>query len=171
MPDFIYNFIDFWSGPAGKNIIFSVKLLVLSISGILVFFIVFFLVKTTYLWNFELYKEAIRMSALPKGKIPKKWQEILSRMEMPEESARKMAIVEADILVDGVLKTIGYSGETLSEKIEKITSAQLKTISDLQKAHNVRKNILYDPDFNITPEAAKETIERYGKVLKEIDVL
>lgn len=171
MPDFIYNFIDFWKGSGGKTVFLVLKISMIAISAIMLYFIIFFLRNTKYLWNIDLYKEMMRMSASPRGKISKKWHEVLSRMNMPEETSRKMAIVEADILVDGVLKTLGFSGETLNEKIEKITTIQLKSIADLKMAHAVRKDILYNPDYEVSPEIAKETIDRYEKVLKEIDVL
>jgi hypothetical protein len=171
MPEFIYNFIDFWKGDGGRIVFLVFKISAIAISAIMLYFIIFFLRHSKYLWNLDLYKETIRMSAAPKGKISKKWHEVLSRMNMPEETSRKMAIVEADILVDSVLKILGFSGETLNEKIEKITSIQLKSINDLKMAHAVRKDILYNPDYEVSPEIAKETIDRYEKVLREIDVL
>lgn len=171
MPTFIYDFLDFLNGPTVRNIIFGIKIFSLVLSGILLFLIIFFLRKTNYLWNWKLYGEMMRMSAAPKGRISKKWQEILSRSEFSDEASKKLAIVEADVLVDNVLKNLGFSGETLSERMAKITSIQLKSVNDLRRAHEIRKNILYDPDFKVTPAIAKETIDLYEKVLKEIDVI
>ena len=171
MYDIIYSFIEFWSTPAGLKIFLSIKYLLIFISFFFVFWIVFFLVKSAYLWNFQLYKETLQKGALPKGKIPKKWQEISSRIKTAEEANCKLGVIEADVLLDDVLKKMGYSGETMSERIERITQVQLKTISEHREAHSVRNNILHNPNFKLTSKRAEEVIELYEKVLKEIDIM
>lgn len=108
---------------------------------------------------------------MKKGKIPKRWQEVLSKIESKEEANHKLAIIEADVLLDGVLAKMGYLGETLSEKLEKIQPSALSTVSELRQAHYVKNNILHDPDFNLSPQKAREVIDSYEKVLKELDVL
>lgn len=171
MPDIFYNFIDFWSTPTGAKTIIYVKFFLIFLSFFFAFWIVFFLRKSAYLWNMELYKETITKGSLPKGKIPKKWQEILSKIETPEEANHKLAIIEADALLDDTLKKLGFSGETMTEKIEKITAVQLKSVSDLREAHKTRNHILHDPDFRLAPQGGKDVIGLYENVLKELEVL
>ncbi len=171
MPDFIYNFIDFWKTPDGVKTILFIKYFLGFISFFFAFWIVFFLIKSAYLWNMQLYKETLTRGGLPKGKIPKKWQEIFSRIETPEEANHKLAIIEADALLDDILKKMGHAGETMTEKIEKITPAQLKTVTELKEAHRVRNNILHDPNFKLAPQRAKEVIGFYEEVLKELEII
>lgn len=171
IPDFLYSFIEFWKTPTGKATFFSVKYFLIFLSFFFLFWIIFLLIKSAYLWNMELYKEALKMGALSKGGLPKKWREILLKTESREEASHKLAIIEADVLLDDVLRKMGYSGATMTEKLEKITVNQLKTINELKEVHRVRNNILHDPDFKLSPQRAKEVIELYEKVLKEMDIL
>jgi len=94
-----------------------------------------------------------------------------ARIKTAEEANCKLGVIEADVLLDDVLKKMGYSGETMSERIERITQVQLKTISELREAHSVRNNILHNPNFKLTSKRAEEVIELYEKVLKEIDIM
>lgn len=129
------------------------------------------LVKSAYLWEVQIYKDTLRKGALPKGKVPKSWQEISSRIESAEEANYKLAIIEADGLLDDVLKKMGYPGETMSERIQRITPGQLKSIYELQEAHKIRNNILHDPNFRLTSQKTREVIGLYEKVLRELDVV
>jgi len=171
MSDFVYNFLDFWKTPTGRTVFFSVKYFLFFLSFFFLFWIIFLLIKSAYLWNLELYKETLKGGALPKGKIPKKWQEILSKTESREEANHKLAIIEADVLLDDVLRKMGFLGATMTERLEKITANQLKSVGELKEAHRVRNNILHDPDFKLSLQRAKEVIELYEKVLKEMDII
>jgi hypothetical protein len=163
--------MDFWKTPNGKVALFSIKSVFIFFSFFFLFWIIFFLIKSAYLWNFELYKESLKGGALPKGKIPKKWQEILSKAESRDEANNKLAIIEADVLLDDVLKRMGFVGDTMSDKLSKIKPDQFKAINELKAAHQVRNNILYDPDFKLSSQRTKEVIGLYEKVLQELDII
>lgn len=83
----------------------------------------------------------------------------------------KLAIIEADIILDGLLKERGYVGNSLGERLKGISPQQLSTLNDAWEAHKTRNMIAHEgPDFVLTKRMAEETIKRYLRVFKEFGV-
>jgi hypothetical protein len=83
----------------------------------------------------------------------------------------KLAIIEADIILDQTLKGRGYAGTSLGERLRSITPSQLSSIDDAWDAHRVRNKIAHEgSDFVITRRIVDETIARYMRVFREFGV-
>tara|TARA_B100000508_G_scaffold128485_1_gene114301 strand:- start:3130 stop:3768 length:639 start_codon:yes stop_codon:yes gene_type:complete len=83
----------------------------------------------------------------------------------------KLAIIEADIILDDILKQRGYAGNSLGERLKSISPQQLSTLNDAWEAHKVRNRIAHDgADFVLTHRMAHETIARYQRVFAEFGV-
>ena len=83
----------------------------------------------------------------------------------------KLAIIEADIILDQVLKERGYAGNSLGERLRSITPSHLGSIDDAWEAHKVRNKIAHEgADFVITKRIVNETIARYQNVFREFGV-
>lgn len=98
-------------------------------------------------------------------------KDVLSHIESDNPNDWKLAIIEADIILDDILKQKGYVGSSLGERLKSISSNQLDSLNDAWEAHKVRNRIAHDgADFVLTKRTAQETIVRYQKVFKEFDV-
>ncbi len=94
---------------------------------------------------------------------------IHSQSESPNDW--RLAIIEADIILDGILKERGYAGSSLGERLRSITPSQLSTIDDAWEAHKVRNQIAHDgADFILTQRLAEETVNRYRRVFTEFGI-
>lgn len=83
----------------------------------------------------------------------------------------KLAIIEADVLLDETLKKQGFAGVSLGERLRSISPSSLSTLDDAWQAHKVRNQIAHEgPDFVLTQKVAQETIVRYERVFKELGV-
>ncbi|NCN12170.1 hypothetical protein CO026_00115 [Candidatus Kaiserbacteria bacterium CG_4_9_14_0_2_um_filter_41_32] len=84
----------------------------------------------------------------------------------------KLALIEADIILDEVLKQKGYSGTSLGERLRSISPTTMASIDDAWQAHKVRNQIAHaGPGFVLTSKLARETIVQYEKVFKELGVV
>lgn len=84
----------------------------------------------------------------------------------------KLAIIEADIILDDTLKKRGYTGSSLGERLKSIGSGQLDSLNDAWEAHKIRNRIAHDgADFVLTKRIAEETISRYKRVLSEFGIV
>ncbi|MEK7062356.1 MAG: hypothetical protein AAB940_01335, partial [Patescibacteria group bacterium] len=61
---------------------------------------------------------------------------------------------------------MGYMGNTLADRLSHLTSATLPNISELSAAHTIRNNIVHDPDYRLTLDEARKTLETYQKALQ-----
>jgi len=101
-----------------------------------------------------------------------KWTEIIEKAETAPPQSYAVAIIEADKLIDEILKAKGFAGEHMADRLEHLSiSGDFKTIDKLWEAHRVRNDLVHNPDFDISKVDAKRILDTYGKFLKELGVL
>ena len=84
----------------------------------------------------------------------------------------KLAIIEADIMLDETLKKAGYAGASLGERLKSIAPSQLNSLDAAWQAHKVRNQVAHGgTDFVLTRRVADETIKQYRQVFSELGVL
>ncbi|EKE16515.1 MAG: hypothetical protein ACD_11C00004G0013 [uncultured bacterium] len=106
-----------------------------------------------------------------KGKMQKKWDKVVSRMKTGSISQFKVAILEADMIVDDILGKIGYKGNNMTERLAQVNPNQLDYLEELQKAHEVRNKIVHEESFVLDETVAKETLETYEKFLRYLEFM
>jgi len=83
----------------------------------------------------------------------------------------KLAIIEADIILDESLKSAGYGGNSLGERLKSISPSQLNSLDDAWQAHKVRNQIAHGgADFVLTKRLADDTIKQYLRVFNELGI-
>lgn len=105
------------------------------------------------------------------GRIVKKWNKIKSRLDLPSESEHKLAVIEADDILDDILKRMGYKGETLGDRLKQLTPAQFSGLEQLMEAHKIRNNIVHDPDYRLSLDQARKTLEIYEKAFQDLQAI
>ena len=84
----------------------------------------------------------------------------------------KLAIIEADVLLERMLDKAGYAGNTVGEKLKSASVRSFTTLDDAWRAHRVRNQIAHGgADFVLTQKTAHETIVLYERVFKEFHVI
>ena len=84
----------------------------------------------------------------------------------------KLAIIEADIILDEVLKEAGYQGASLGERLRSISPAQLQSLDAAWQAHKVRNQVAHGgADFILTHKLAQDTIKQYRIVFHEFGLM
>ena len=100
----------------------------------------------------------------------KRWAKIIKRLEAKSESDYKLAVIEADNLLDEVLKKIGHKGETMAERLGKIDSKTFPNLEEVWQAHKARNNIVHSPDYRITEQEAKKLVGIYEQALRNLEM-
>lgn len=142
-------------------------------SLILLTFIVYFLLKTKwlrrlYIWDLQ---EFFRQRPVGVHRLEKAWLKLKKRLGTGLESEYKLAIMEADAMLDEALKRMGLFGETLGEKLDKVTPVVLPNLAEIRQTHNLRNNIVHDPNYRLNLDAASKTINIYEKALSDLQVI
>jgi hypothetical protein len=160
------GFLNFWDWLGSSGL----KTFLVSLSLLLLVGIIFFIYKI-----FRLKKGKIinLIDFIPKEESRSvrnsRWDAIKARMDSDNYSDWKMAVIEADSIIDEILKTIGYGGEGLGERLKAVEPSDFDNLQNVWEAHKVRNRIAHEGDkFEMTKEEAKITLEKYEKALKEL---
>lgn len=106
------------------------------------------------------------------GKMSKQWREIQKHIQGTKDNDWKIAILEADTLLDQLLIDLGHPGTTLGERLKSIDRGEMTTLSDAWEAHKVRNRIAHDgSNFELSYQVAKQTVDRFEKVFREFDYI
>ena len=100
-----------------------------------------------------------------------RWEEIKKHIDSHREFEWKFAVIEADKLIDHVLKSAGYTGETMGERLINIDKSQLVSLDGLWEAHKIRNKIVHDQNYFLRYAEAKRAIQLYEKLLEELGVI
>ncbi len=166
--------ISFLTSQEVQQNLFGVKLGFLIFSGLLVLgIIILALFKTHYLqWRFfQDSFEFLTFRQFGARRMEGKWRKVLKRLETGLESEYKIAIVEADNMLNNSLNRMGYMGKTLGERLEKLASATMPNIDEVYQAHKLRNTIVRDPDYRLSQDDAKRTIDVYKKAFIDLQIL
>ncbi len=156
--------------------IYSIIALLLS----LLFFIGFIYAKLRYGQLSEIEAEAIiegeAQWARKYGKAAEtknaRWKVIEERVTESSPESWRIAIIEADILLDETLTNAGYVGQTIGEKLKTANTTSFTTVQDAWEAHKVRNEVAHrGSDFVLTQKVAKEAIVRFERVFREFGVI
>jgi len=102
---------------------------------------------------------------------PSRLDDVFTHVQSDNPNDWKLAIIEADIILDQTLIERGYVGGSLGERLKHITATQLGSIRDAWDAHMVRNRIAHQgADFVLTKRVAEETIAQYRRVFNELGV-
>ncbi len=96
-----------------------------------------------------------------------KWQRVLESASSDDPQKWRSAILEADHILNELLDTLGYKGETMDDKLRQADVAVFKTIDFAWEAHKVRSGIALDPHFALDVRETKRVIKMYERVFEE----
>jgi hypothetical protein len=169
----IQSVTDFSNSPVFENTVFVVRIIFIVFSFLMIGFIIWALIKTTWLKRYILWDMQEFLTYHPYGtkKLYKQWQKIKIRLESGLESEYKLAVMEADSLLDDVLRAMGIAGETLGEKLEKVTDATLPNMNKLLETRKIRNSIVHDPGYKLTLDESRSAVEVYEKSLADLQAL
>jgi len=167
MPEIISSILN----PTLSGWLPILKILFTVVALILLGFIIFALAKTYWLRRLLIWDLTDFFSYRPFGarKVVKVWVKINARLETGLESEYKLAVIEADSMLNDILKRMGFGGETLRERLERLTAATLPNLEQVWGAHKIRNNIVHDPDYRLTLDEARRALDTYEQALRDLE--
>jgi len=106
-----------------------------------------------------------------KNKLRAKWAKVKAKLKSKNESDYKVAIIEADKIIDDLIARMNYKGENMGERLDNITPGQIENIEDLKRAHEIRNRIIHDESFVLTKAEAEKTLDYFEDFLRFFMVL
>lgn len=109
------------------------------------------------------------LRGLSREEVQKRWQSIRQTSEQGEMGI-KLAIMEADVLLDSALKSMMMPGKTLGERL-RYAAHKYPRINQVWSAHNLRNRLAHEATFYLSRGQAKSALDDFEKALKLLNVL
>ena len=142
------------------------------ISGLLFWGIVYMIINTGFAKKkVEFYMNKTGWGDVGKRRHLKAWHKIVHRSKEPDETKWKMAILEADKLLDDVLRSSGYNQPTVDERFQALNTELISNYDQVMQAHEIKSKVSKDPEFSITHSEAIEVLKIYKKAFQEFGLI
>ena len=173
MVEQVLEFLSKINSPELQNWLpFWIKIPFFGFIAFFIFVVTMACIQTPYL-RLSLFGDGVELLTYrPYGfpKMRRRWQKIMRRLDTGNESEYKLAIIEADGLLDDMLKKMKLRGETVDDRIQRITPIMIENVAELKTAHQVRNSIVYDPDYRLSASEAKRVLLVYQRTFEELDL-
>ncbi|MBI5306669.1 hypothetical protein HZB04_03755 [Candidatus Wolfebacteria bacterium] len=110
------------------------------------------------------YKQVVKQKEI----AAKKWQKLMEKIKFGDERDYKLAIIEADIIIDEILKSHGHPGKDMGERLKSLNQYELEHLNDLWEVHKIRNRLAHEADFHIPIDEMKKIIGVYRDILEEL---
>lgn len=152
---------EYWSMFRGVSTFFSA----LFITGIV---FIFFEMKKLEDADAVKFAPIVEITSVEAGIKNEKWKKIMNYMDSMNVADWRMAILEADIILDEMTTKMGYIGDNLGEKLKSVEKSDFTTVDKAWEAHKIRNTIAHEgSDYVLTNREARRIIGLYEEVFKE----
>jgi hypothetical protein len=100
----------------------------------------------------------------------RRWREVEKLMAQPGELGRKMAVLEADKLLDEALKSLSMPGTTLGERL-KFAAYKYPDVKDVWPAHRLRNQLAHEASTHLDEGMARRALAQFRRALERLGAL
>ncbi|MCX6789041.1 MAG: hypothetical protein NTZ42_00305 [Candidatus Gribaldobacteria bacterium] len=101
----------------------------------------------------------------------RRWQKIQDGLETNHQDHWKLSLIDGATFLDESLKSAGFGGANLEERLQKVAVEDLSNLTALRNAQKVCSDVVHDPNYHLTKSMAKDVIDQFGQALAELGVL
>ncbi len=101
-----------------------------------------------------------------------RWIKVTELADSDNENDWRRAILEADVILDELLDTIGYDGMSVGEKLKSVEKSDFNTVDMAWEAHKVRNKIAHEGgNFTLSKQETRRVIGLFQSVFEEFEYL
>lgn len=124
-----------------------------------------------FVWlYFKQRKEKVEGTDLDRELVRQEWKKIVDLMEWKQELNSKLAVLEADKLLDHVLRAYHFQGETMDERL-KTALYKFPKLQHVVWAHKVHEHIKKETTYVLRHGETKYILKLFKRALKELGAL
>lgn len=120
----------------------------------------------------EKKKTGFAVPVVDYGEKRERWEVVINHLNSGSQAEWKLAIMEADNILDDMVEKMGYAGENLGERLRAVEQSDFNTIQSAWEAHKVRNKIAHEgSEFQLSEREARRIVGLYEKVFKEFEYI
>ncbi|MBU1348768.1 hypothetical protein KJ781_01715 [Patescibacteria group bacterium] len=106
---------------------------------------------------------------MTREEVQARWKQIRETSQKGMMGA-KLAIMEADILLDSALKSMTMPGTTLGERL-RVACFKYPKLERVWWAHKLRNRLVHEATYQIGPRQAHKALDEFERALKTLNLL
>lgn len=160
------NIVAAYLGNLGTLEFFGLIIALLCFAGV-----VYFIIETGWFsLRVERFRHIVLQSNISRKEAQASWHKIQEYFYRGGESDLKVAVLEADKLLNDALREAGVMGVQLGDRLKKATVQQVPNLNELWQAHKLRNQIAHEPNFKLKRDLAERALGIYETALKNLGV-
>jgi len=97
-----------------------------------------------------------------------RWRQVLEYTFSISPGDWKLAVIEADSMLDDLMDQLGFKGENLGDKLKNANQDKFKNLTKAWEVHTIRNRIAHEgADFQFSAYEAKRVIAVYEQIFRE----
>ncbi len=100
-----------------------------------------------------------------------RWERIEQLTRSMNPSDWRVAIIEADSILDEIIIKMGYHGETMGERMQTIAEGNFPYLQEAWRVHKLRNVLAHEGDYDLQKGEMEDAIDSYYLIFKETGYL
>jgi hypothetical protein len=97
-----------------------------------------------------------------------RWAQVLQYVFSASEGDWKLAVIEADTMLDSLLDQLGFKGDTMADKLKSATIDKFRGLPLAWEVHTIRNRIAHEgSNFVLPMHEAKRVIAIYEQIFRD----
>lgn len=102
----------------------------------------------------------------------KRWEKIVEFSSSTNSSDWRLAIIEADVMLEETLHAAGYVGDSVGDMLKSVERGDFATIEDAWEAHKTRNRVAHSGgSYELNQRETKRIIALFENVFREFEVI
>lgn len=114
--------------------------------------------------HFSLHKD----SSVEQAPQQKRWEHIAGLFHSQNASDWRVAVIDADSLLEACITDLGYQGQSFGEKLKSMNSGQVPALDAMWDVHRLRNTLAHNGSaYNLTHREAFRAYKIYENILRD----
>jgi CYTH domain-containing protein len=101
-----------------------------------------------------------------------RWLQVQEYINSQNQAEWRMAVIEADTILEEMVNKFGTPGENLGEKLKNTEPSDFLTLQNAWEGHKVRNRIAHEgAAYNLTYKEARQAIDNFEQVFREFEYI
>lgn len=106
-----------------------------------------------------------------KPKSNPRWDKIEKMAHSTSQSDWKLAIIEADSILDDLTKTLGFEGDNMGERMLNMNVKIFPYLNEAWKVHKLRNILAHETSYDLQRGEMEDAIDIYNLIFKSMNYI
>ncbi len=141
-------------------------------AAVLVAATIIIIIKTGWFtYHMDHIRDVVLKTDLPKKRAADAWAAVQKHFFTGDPNDLKMAVMEADNILNDALQYAGIRGANLGERLKNLKRNQVPNLEDVWAAHKLRNEIAHETNFSLKHDPAERALDAFEVALKNLGAL